>query len=48
MTKRETARKIAEHMNRINKEVNIERQTKILIAGMTTAELRKALNSYER
>jgi len=44
MTKKEMARKVAEHMNKINSNVNIERQTIILMKGMTTNELKKLMN----
>lgn len=48
MTKREIATKIAEHMNRINGNVNIKRQTKVLMQNMIKSELENALKSYEK
>lgn len=39
MTKRELARKQAEHMNSINPNVNIERMTEVLATKMTKHEL---------
>lgn len=48
MTKRETARQIAKHMNQINKSVDIERQTALLLRGMTKHELDKALESFTK
>lgn len=48
MTKKETAKMIAEHMNAINNNVNIERMTKVLVNKMTTKELNATLKNYER
>ena len=39
MTKRELARKQAEHMNRINPNVNIARMAEVLASKMTKHEL---------
>lgn len=47
MTKKEMAKKVAEHMNSINKNVDIERMTAVLTKGMTTNELKKLVERYE-
>ena len=48
MTKKEIARAISEHMNKINNDVDIERMTNVLIDKMTTKELNAALRNYEK
>lgn len=48
MKKSELARIQAEHMNSVNSEVNIERMTKVLVKGMTTEELKKAINNWNK
>ncbi len=47
MTKKEMAKKVAEHMNSINKNVDIERMTAVLTKGMTTNELKKLVERHE-
>lgn len=47
MTKKEMAQKVAEHMNSINKNVDIERTTAVLVKGMATNELKKLVARHE-
>lgn len=48
MTKKQLATKVAEHMNTINNNVDIKRQTKVLMNSMLKSELENALKSYEK
>lgn len=45
-TKKELAKAVAAHMNKINNDVNIERTAKALMNGMTKHELEKAISNY--
>ena len=44
MTKKEMAKAVAENMKKIRPELDIEKQTKVLMKGMTTHELTVLLN----
>lgn len=48
MTKKELAQIVAEHMNKINKTVNIERTIKMLMKNMTTHELQACIRNYQK
>ena len=48
MTKRELARKQAEHMATIKKGIDIEKLTRALENGMTTRQLEKAINNWNK
>lgn len=44
MTKKEMAKAVAENMKKIRPALDVEKQTKILMKGMTTHELKVLLN----
>lgn len=44
MTKKEMAKAVAENMKKIRHELDVEKQTMVLIKGMTTHELKVLLN----
>ena len=48
MSKREYARALAEHMHKVREEVDVERQTDVLVKHMTLKELQAALRYAER
>ena len=48
MAKKQIAKEIAKHMNMINNEVNIERQTKVLMNNMSKNELEAALRGFNK
>lgn len=48
MTKKEMAKAIATHQNSINNKINIERQTKVLMNGMTAHEMQKCLENISK
>ena len=48
MTKKELARKQAEHMAEIRKGLDIERTTEILYKKMTINELKKAIANWSK
>ena len=48
MTKREMAKVIAENMNKVNGNVNIERQTVVLMKGMTSHEIEVLYKAQNR
>lgn len=48
MTKKEMARAIAENMNKVNGNVNIERQTAVLLKGMTSHEIEVLYKAQSR
>jgi hypothetical protein len=48
MTKKELATQIAQHMNKVNSNVDIERMIKVLSKSMSIHELECCLRSYNR
>lgn len=46
--KKELAKKVAEHMHKVNEEVNIKRMVKVLTDNMTEKELEAVLRNYEK
>ena len=48
MTKKELARKQAEHMAEIRKGLDVDRTTENLYKNMTTRELEKAIENWNK
>lgn len=46
-TKKELAKAVAAHMNKVNNNINIDRAIKALMNGMTKHELEKAISNYK-
>ena len=47
-TKKELAKEVAIHMNKINNNINIERAVKALMNGMTKHELECAIRNHNK
>lgn len=48
MTKKDLARKQAEHMKSVNGNVDVERMITVLMKHMTTHELEKAVENWNK